>query len=205
MAEAKRLPGSRDRSFRLCAVTGSGDSAQPGEELIEAAERFTRLAEGLQREIELFPVVGAEQHPADFAAAPPHRLQIAQRVEVSERLGHFLAIDHQMGAMKPVVDPFFSGCGFALGNFIFVMREHIVDAAGVDIEGVAEIFARHCAAFDMPAGTSPAPRGIPGDVAVEFVHAFQRAKSATESLAYSSFLIRTPERWFSRSIFASLP
>ena len=42
----------------------------------------------------------------------------------------------------------------------------------MDIKRIAEIFAGHGAAFDMPARPPFAPRGFPGDVSVEFVPRF---------------------------------
>ena len=46
---------------------------------------------------------------------------------------------------------------FALGDFVFVMREHQVYAATMNVKSLAQILARHRTAFDMPAGTAPAP------------------------------------------------
>ena len=47
---------------------------------------------------------------------------------------------------------------FGLGQLIFMMGEHEVHAAAVDIEGFAEVFLAHRRAFDMPAGP-PLPPG----------------------------------------------
>ena len=63
-----------------------------------------------------------------------------------------------------------------LGQLVFVMGEHQVHAAAVDVEGLAEVFHAHGRAFDMPAGPALAPgeshAGSPG------LAAFQKAKSA---------------------------
>ena len=46
---------------------------------------------------------------------------------------------------------------FALGDFVFVMGKHQVDAAAVDVEGLAEQSLAHRRAFNVPAGTAAAP------------------------------------------------
>ncbi|MPM60271.1 hypothetical protein SDC9_107122 [bioreactor metagenome] len=53
-----------------------------------------------------------------------------------------------------------------------MVRKHVVDAAGMNVEGPTEIFHRHGAAFDMPAGPARPPRRIPDHVAVLFVPGF---------------------------------
>src|SRR5712671_1587925 len=66
-----------------------------------------------------------------------------------------------MLSVQPVADEVFAGGGFALRDFVFVMREGEIDAAGVDVDGFAEIFHGHGGAFDVPAGTSAADRRVP--------------------------------------------
>ena len=51
--------------------------------------------------------------------------------------------------------------GLALGNFVFVVREYVIDAAAMDIERVAEILHRHGRTFQMPAGTADTERRVP--------------------------------------------
>ncbi len=52
------------------------------------------------------------------------------------------------------------------GDFIFVVREKQVDAAGVEIDGLAEMLFAHRAALDVPAGAPRSPRAVPGIGAV---------------------------------------
>ena len=55
---------------------------------------------------------------------------------------------------------------FALRNFVFVVRELQVHAAGMDVQGFTEVGADHGRAFDMPARATAAPGRIPaGQVA----------------------------------------
>ena len=53
------------------------------------------------------------------------------------------------------------GGRFALRDFVLVMREREIDAAGVNIERVAQIFHGHRRAFHVPAGTSRADSRLP--------------------------------------------
>ena len=82
------------------------------------------------------------------------------RHEVPERLAHLLGCftDCDEAVVHPVVRESFAGFGFALSDFVFVMRESQVMAATVDIDGVAQVFGRHHRAFDVPARASRAPR-----------------------------------------------
>src|SRR5260221_459719 len=66
-----------------------------------------------------------------------------------------------MLGVQPVADEMFAGSGFALRDFVFVMREGEVDAAGVDVDGFPEIFHGHGGAFDVPAGTSATDGRVP--------------------------------------------
>ena len=54
---------------------------------------------------------------------------------------------------------------FALGDFVFMVREDEVRTAPVDVEGVPEQVLRHRGAFDVPARTAAAPLRIPGGFA----------------------------------------
>ena len=50
---------------------------------------------------------------------------------------------------------------FALRDLILVMGEHQIDAAAMNVERLAQIFARHRRAFDVPSRASAAPGRIP--------------------------------------------
>ncbi len=50
---------------------------------------------------------------------------------------------------------------FALGDLVFVMGKHQIDAAAMDVERLAQIFLRHGRAFDVPAGPAAAPGRFP--------------------------------------------
>src|SRR5690606_14631362 len=48
-----------------------------------------------------------------------------------------------------------------LRNFVFMMRELQVDAAAMNVDSLAQMLLDHGRAFDMPAGTTPAPGALP--------------------------------------------
>ena len=68
--------------------------------------------------------------------------------------------------VEPVAHKGFASGRFALRDFIFVVREREVDAAGVNVQRFAEILHGHGRAFDVPAGTAAAdgrfPEMLPG-------------------------------------------
>ena len=66
-----------------------------------------------------------------------------------------------MRQVKPVVRHRATGARFALCDFVFVMRENQINAAGMKIECFTEIFTAHCRAFQVPAGTALPPRTFP--------------------------------------------
>ena len=53
----------------------------------------------------------------------------------------------------------------ALGNFVFVMGELQVGAAAVNVEMLAQVLAVHGRTFDVPAGTTRTPGGLPARLA----------------------------------------
>ena len=90
------------------------------------------------------------------------RQQIAQRIRVAGRLGHFQAVGQQVLAVQP--DPRerpHAGERLALGALVLVVRENVVDAAGVDVYLWTEVLGAHGGALDVPAREAPAPRAGP--------------------------------------------
>jgi len=91
--------------------------------------------------------------------------QIAQRVEVAFGLRHLLAFDKKEAHMEPMPREGVVSCGFALGDFVLVVREHQVFAAGVQIEAVTEKFHGHCRALDVPSRPAFTEWRLPGGFA----------------------------------------
>ena len=72
-----------------------------------------------------------------------------------------LGLDAGQAVVHPVFGERLAGGAFALGEFVFVMREQQVHPAAVDVEGFAEVFHAHGRALDVPAGPALAPGRIP--------------------------------------------
>ena len=66
-----------------------------------------------------------------------------------------------MLGVQPVANERFSSRRLALGNFVFVMRKGQVDAAGVNVQRLAQIFHGHRGTFNVPAGAAGAERRFP--------------------------------------------
>ena len=92
--------------------------------------------------------------------------QVAEGVEVAQRLGHLHVVDQQVAAVQPVVHEGLAGGGLGLRDLVFVVREDVVLAARVDVEVRAQVLHRHGGTLDVPAGTALAQFGIPVDVPV---------------------------------------
>ena len=56
--------------------------------------------------------------------------------------------------------------GLALRDLVFMMGEDEIDAAGVEVEAVAEILAAHRRTLEVPAGTPLAPGTVPPVVSI---------------------------------------
>ena len=63
--------------------------------------------------------------------------------------------------MQPEARERFAGERFRLRDFVFVMREDQIDAAGVDIQRLAQVLDGHHGALDVPAGAAGADGGVP--------------------------------------------
>ena len=81
-----------------------------------------------------------------------------------------------MFAVQQVIHEFTLIGSFALGNFIFVMRKHIVHPSGMDVKSFSQIFHAHCTAFQMPAGTTVTPGTGPFYISVIFTPGFPESK-----------------------------
>ena len=104
---------------------------------------------------------GHEQE-ADGGGAVALEQEVAEGEEVALGFGHLAAFDEQEADVHPVPGEEGARGGFGLGDLVFVMREHEVFAAGVEVEGVAEEAGGHGGALDVPAGAAGAEGGVPG-------------------------------------------
>ena len=130
------------------------------EEALDPAEAGRRLVERLERELHVRAVVRRDHvEPQLDRAHPLEHVRHQQRV--AERLAHLLAGGGDPGVVQPVRRERVPGRA-GLRLLVLVVREAQVDAAAVDVEGVAEVLVGHRGALDVPARTTRAPRGRPG-------------------------------------------
>ena len=128
--------------------------------LAEAVERLRGLLGCGPRPVDRLAIVGHQHLEADHVAGP-FGAQVANGDEVAERLRHFLPFDLQETVVHPGLRH--DGrmeCAARLGDLVLMMRKHEIDAAAMDVEGLAEVLPGHGRAFDMPAG--PTLDGDPG-------------------------------------------
>ncbi|MNZ86245.1 hypothetical protein D3C78_1050620 [compost metagenome] len=88
---------------------------------------------------------------------------IANGKEVAQGLGHLLVVHVDETVVHPGLRKGLAGRTFALGDFIFVVGELQIRTAPMDIEALAQHFAAHGRALDVPAGTALAPGAVPFD------------------------------------------
>ena len=142
---------------------GRGDLAEDGAGALEvgldASEADRGLLERLEAELDVAAVVGRDDVVAqlDATEALQHR---RDGQAVAQRLAHLLAGGGDPGVVHPVRREAVPGRA-ALGLLVLVVREAQVDAAAVDVEGLAEVLAGHRRALDVPAGPARAPGAGP--------------------------------------------
>src|ERR1700730_11834783 len=103
-----------------------------------------------------------QQRVANRARLITFRDQIAEGGEVLEALRHLLA--HRVLKVlrvHPVTDERLFGCGLALCDLVLVVGKDVVDAAGMDVEALAQVLHAHGGALDVPAGAPNAERRLP--------------------------------------------
>ena len=105
--------------------------------------------------------VGLVEHLAALAVLVAATEELVEGDEVAEGLAHLLAVDGNHVIVHPVAAGAVAGDGGLLGNLAFVVGEHEVHSAAVDVEGLAEIFGAHGGALGVPAGETVAPGGRP--------------------------------------------
>ena len=84
------------------------------------------------------------------------------------------------------------------------MRKNQIDAAGVDVQRLAQILHRHHGALDVPARPARARRRYPNRARRSF-GAFHNTKSRASALSYSSTSTRAPARMPLKSLCESFP
>ena len=126
-------------------------------------EPLIRVVKRGERKVEARAVVRVDENVADLATRVPLLNQVAEREEITRRLGHLLAVDTEVRTVHPGLHELLARRRLGLRNLVLMMRKEIVDAARMQVERLAQILHGHRRTLDVPAGTPPAPRRIPSD------------------------------------------
>ncbi len=143
-------------------VVGDGSEVEAVLEVEDAAERGLSVIEPVEGEVELVAVVGGEEEVADGGGREATFEEVAEGEDVAHGLGHLVAVDEEVLDVEPVAGERQSGGALGLGDLVLVVGEDEVLAAGVDVEGLAEVGHAHGGALDVPPGSAGAPWGLPG-------------------------------------------
>src|SRR5581483_1531358 len=96
-----------------------------------------------------------------------------------------------MFSMDPEPDRFLATHALALRNLILVMWECQIDAAGMDIELLAQVFRCHRRALDMPAGEANAPGTLPVHLPI-LLTAFPQREILRRAFVLGNLQLYTP-------------
>ena len=161
-AASNASTASFDARLDLVVRAAGGQRLDAAEEIGDAAQRLFGLLEPGPREVQLLAVVTRKQDVAECRQAKPLVEHVLHRVDVADRLRHLLVVDEQVLDVKPEARELLAGRAFALRDLVLVMREHQVDAAGMNVDRrVAEQPQRHGRALDVPARPAGTAADIP--------------------------------------------
>ena len=166
---ALRSSASADQNRRRCGSTAAGSGSPPASRAVDgvadaaAGSAVAAASIASQREGLLLAVVGLEEEVAERerrrcrarrACRPRARGPSTSRS--SRRRGRGTRCASTMPHPRVHVEH-----ALALGDLVGVVHPDVVDAAGVDVEAVAEVLGGHGRALDVPAGEAAAPRRVP--------------------------------------------
>ena len=81
---------------------------------------------------------------------------LANGEKVTQAFGHFLVVDVDKTVVHPVFGHRLAESAFALGDFIFMVRELQVCTARMNVKTLAQQCTSHGGALNMPAGAARA-------------------------------------------------
>ena len=131
-----------------------------GLRVVQALQRRLALLDQLLREVERAAVVRG-QHEVAHGLKVILLADLADGEEVARGLGHLLIVDVDEAVVHPVLGKGLAGRALGLGDLVFVVGEHQVLAAAVDVDGLAQVLHTHGGALDVPAGAALAERRLP--------------------------------------------
>ena len=139
--------------------------------------------EGFDGKVQLLAVAPGDEGVAHRHWTKAFCAKIIQRVEVAEAFGHFGTINHEVGAVKPVLAKWSPMGAFRLRDFVFVVREAKIDPAAMQIkDGSSKTAFDHGRTLHVPTGTTLAPRTAPEIVAI-FLFSTLPQRKITDGLA----------------------
>src|SRR5205823_13253738 len=129
--------------------------------LPQVIEAFGRLAERGEREVHPRAVMREESLIAERERIDPKAAELADLRGVARGLRHLHAVGEQMLSVHPRADDTVAQRSFGLCDLVLVVREDVVDAAGVQIETLAEVARAHRRTLDVPTRIAVTPRRRP--------------------------------------------
>ena len=99
-----------------------------------------RRFQPVESEVQLLAIRHRGQQITDRLGLIAARQDVAQGEEIAQRFRHLLAFHHQEFGVQPEAREGLAGERFRLGDLVLVMRKDQVDAAGVNIERLAQVF-----------------------------------------------------------------
>src|SRR5262249_3631960 len=153
--------GSNRRNQFCIRAIAKVCGCQAKHECLNAIQRILSVPKSFESEIQLLPITNRNEQVTDLERIVTFLQKIPQRKEIAFRFGHLFAFDKQMLPVNPKPHELPARDGLALCNFIFVMRENVVDAAAMNIQRFTEMFHRHGGTFQVPSGASLAKGCVP--------------------------------------------
>ena len=167
IASPNAARASSTRAGTLGVAPPAVHRVEPRQEVGQPPQRLLGLLQAVPRELQLLAVV---RSTAAGSAAPTARKPRATMSGIVKTLPSdfdiFCSSTMQVLDVEPEARERLAGRAFALRNLVLVVREHEVDAAGVDVDRrLAEQPQRHRRALEVPARPPGADAELPGRLA----------------------------------------
>src|SRR5579862_586872 len=157
----KALVVLRRPSRRLDTV-GSRVVGHAARELAEIIEIVLRRADRIVVERNLGSVLRTKTKNPKCQRIDSRRSEIAQQRELACALADLGALfANQKRVVHEVPRERLVRRAFRLRNLVLMMHRDVIDAAGVDVDNLAEILHGHRGALDMPSRITASPRTVP--------------------------------------------
>ena len=145
-----------------CAVGGCGVVVAGGQGVADALQAAFCGGGAFRAVSQRAAVVAAQKiEPDGVRAVLPQG--VGHGHQVAQGFAHLVRAQLQQAVVHPVAgEGAGAGVAFALGDFVLVMGEYQILAAPVNVQLRAQVFQRHCGAFNVPARTPRPPGAFPG-------------------------------------------